>query len=143
MQKNQFTLSAHFWDIVNFKVPHPFLGMLTPKYFYHILICMDLYQHAKQLIPSVHSWDKINFRVPRPSWPHLFLTVPNQKILNQLLIFVNLYQHAKKWDYFIICSGEIVDLKILQSDLLRAFWPISLEQDFSQYRICAGKQQKI
>ena len=31
-----------------------------------------------------------------------------------------------------ICSGEIVDLKILQSDWLRAFWPISQEQNFSQ-----------
>ena len=40
-----------------------------------------------------------------------------------------------------ICSGEIVDLKILQSDWLRAFWPISQKQDFSQYRICAGTQQ--
>ena len=32
----------------------------------------------------------------------------------------------------LICSGEIIDLKILQSDCLRAFWPISQEQDFSQ-----------
>ena len=40
-----------------------------------------------------------------------------------------------------ICSGEIVDLKILQSDWLRAFWPISQKQDFSQYGICAGTQQ--
>ena len=36
-----------------------------------------------------------------------------------------------------ICSRETVDLKTLQSDWLRAFWPISQEQDFSQYRICA------
>ena len=42
-----------------------------------------------------------------------------------------------------ICSGETVDLKILRSDWLRAFWPISLEQDFSQYNICAGTQQII
>ena len=31
-----------------------------------------------------------------------------------------------------IYSGELVDLKILQSDCLRAFWPISQKQDFSQ-----------
>ena len=37
----------------------------------------------------------------------------------------------------LICSGEIVDLKILQFDWVRKFWPISQEQDFSQYRICA------
>ena len=54
-----------------------------PKIFNHLLICMNLYQHAKnQLIPKVHSWDTINFRVQRPNWPHLFLTMPNQKIFN-------------------------------------------------------------
>ena len=34
-----------------------------------------------------------------------------------------------------ICSGKIFDLKILESDWLRAFWPISLEQDFSQIQV--------
>ena len=58
--------------------------------------------------------------------------MPNQKIFDQLLIFVNLYQHTKNEAISSICSGEIVDLKILQSDWLRAFWPISQEQDFSQ-----------
>ena len=43
----------------------------------------------------------------------------------------------------LIYSGEIVDLKILQSDWLRAFWPISQEQNFYQHRICAGTQQII
>ena len=58
--------------------------------------------------------------------------MPKQKIFDQLLIFVNLYQHTKNEAISSICSGEIVDLKILQSDWLRAFWPISQEQDFSQ-----------
>ena len=60
------------------------------------------------------------------------LTMPNQKLFRQLAIFVNLHQHAKNEAVSSICSGEIVDLKILQSDWLRAFWPISHEQDFSQ-----------
>ena len=42
------------------------------------------------------------------------------KIFNQFLVVVNFYQR------------KIVDLKILQSDWLRAFWPISQRQDFSQ-----------
>ena len=58
--------------------------------------------------------------------------MPNQKLFGQLAIFVNLDQHAKNEAVSSICSGEIVDLKILQSDWLRAFWPISHEQDFSQ-----------
>ena len=53
--------------------------------------------------------------------------MPNQKIFNQLLIFVNFYQHAKNEAISSICSGKIVDLKVLQSDWLRAVWPISQE----------------
>ena len=54
-----------------------------------------------------------------------------QNTLDQPLTFVNLYQHAKKEAASLICYGEI-DLKILQSDWLRALWSISQEQDFSQ-----------
>ena len=42
-----------------------------------------------------------------------------------------------------ICCGEIPDLKVLQSDWLTGFCHISQEQDFSQYKICAGTQQII
>ena len=58
--------------------------------------------------------------------------MPNQKKFNQLLIFVNLYQHAKNEAVASIYSRELIDLKILQSHWLTAFWPISEEQDFSQ-----------
>ena len=67
----------------------------------------------------------------------------NQKTFNQFLIVVTLYLHAKNKAISSICSGEIIDLKILQSDGLRAFWSISQKQDFSQYSICAGSQQTI
>ena len=53
--------------------------------------------------------------------------MPHQKIL----IFVNLYQHAKNDAVSLIYSGEMLDLKILQSEWLKAFWPISHEQHFS------------
>ena len=55
--------------------------------------------------------------------------MPDQKIFNQLLIFVNFYQHAKNEAVSSIFSGEMVHLKILQSDWLRAFWHISQKQD--------------
>ena len=45
---------------------------------------------------------------------------------------MKLYQHAKNKPVSLIYSGEIVDLKILQPDWLREFWPIYLEQNFSQ-----------
>ena len=41
--------------------------------------------------------------------------------------FVSTY---KKEGVSLICFGDTVDLKILQSDYLRAFWPNSQEQGF-------------
>ena len=58
--------------------------------------------------------------------------MPNEKILNQLLTFANLYQQDKNEAVSSICSGETLDLKILQSAWLRIFWPILQEKDFSQ-----------
>ena len=58
--------------------------------------------------------------------------MPKSKIFDQLLIFVNLYQHPKNDAASLICSGEMVDLKILQFDWLRTFWYMSQEQAFSQ-----------
>ena len=97
----------------------------------------------KSFFPCVHSQDAVNFRVQRPDWPHPFLTMLKQKILDQFLTFVNLYWHAKNKVVSSICSGKMVDLQILQSDWLRAFWPLSQEQNFSKYRICARKQKTI
>ena len=54
---------------------------------------------------------------------------------------MNLYQHAKNETVSLTCSGETIDLKILQSDWLRAFWTISQELGFSKYRICGRTQQ--
>ena len=41
---------------------------------------------------------------------------------------------AKNEAFSSFCSRDIIDLKILQSDSPRAFWPISLKPDFSQVR---------
>ena len=54
-----------------------------------------------------------------------------QNTLDQLLTFVNCI-NIKKKAASLICYGEIIDLKILQSDWLRALWSMSQEQDFSQ-----------
>ena len=55
-----------------------------------------------------------------------------QIFFNQLLISINLYQHVKNQAFSLLRSGDIVNLKILQSDWLRAFWPVSQETDFFQ-----------
>ena len=51
-----------------------------------------------------------------------------QKIIDQNLI---VFESAIS----VICSGDSVHLKILQSDLLPAFWPISQEKYFYLYMI--------
>ena len=58
--------------------------------------------------------------------------MPTPNFYDQLLIYVNLYQHVNNQAISLICSGDIVDQKILQYDCLRAFWPISQKQKFSQ-----------
>ena len=40
----------------------------------------------------------------------------NQNVFDQALIYVNLYQHAKQ-AVSLICSGDMVDLNILQSNI--------------------------
>ena len=57
---------------------------------------------------------------------------------------MNLYKHAKNEVVSLICFGEIVRLKIMQFDCLRAFWPISQEQDFSQIKdLCRNTTNNI
>ena len=45
---------------------------------------------------------------------------------------MNLHQYEKNQAFSSFCSRDIVNIKILQSDWLRAFWPISQESEFSQ-----------
>ena len=46
--------------------------------------------------------------------------------------YLNSYQHEKNQTISLICSGDFVLLKILQSDKQRAFLPMFQEQDFYQ-----------
>ena len=62
--------------------------------------------------------------------------MPNEKISQQLLVLVSLYQHAKSEAVSLNCSGEIDDLKILQSDWLTVFRP----KISPKYGIRAGTQ---
>ena len=45
---------------------------------------------------------------------------------------MNLYQYAKNQAFSSFSSRDIVNLKMLQSDWLRAFWGISQKPKFSQ-----------
>ena len=54
-----------------------------------------------------------------------FWPCQRKKKSDQLLVYVNLYQHAKNLVISQICSRDMVDWKILQSDWLTTFWPIS------------------
>ena len=45
---------------------------------------------------------------------------------------MNLHQYEKNQAFSSFCSRDIVNIKIMQSDWSRAFWPISHETDFFQ-----------
>ena len=111
-----------------------FFILSSQNIFNYLLICVNLYQHAKnQVSPSVHSWDTQSIWSPE-IWlaTAIFWPCPTKTLYEQLSIFMNLHLHAKNEAVSSICSREIVDFKILLSDWLRVFWPISHEQDFSQ-----------
>ena len=65
--------------------------------------------------------DTANFRFLRPEWPHPFFITPTPILSNQLLTSINLYQHAKIQTFSSMCSGDTVNLKMLQSYWPRAF----------------------
>ena len=70
--------------------------------------------------------------------------MPTQKSFEQILVYVKLYQHAKNQAISLICSRDMVDKKILQSDWLKTFWPISQEQRFSQlWDLCRNTANNI
>ena len=72
-----------------------------------------------QLIPSVHSWDTVNSRVPS------LVDHAQPKNFRLTFNFCQFVSACKNEVVSSICTGEIVDLKILPSDCLRTFWPIS------------------
>ena len=98
---------------------------------------------CKKSVNSIYSFLRYSqFSVIRLYWPHPFLTMLNQTIFNQHLIFENLYRHTKNEAVSSIYSGEVVDLKILESDCMRPIWPISLRNNIlPKYGICVGTQQ--
>ena len=74
--------------------------MPTPKISNHLLICVNLYQHAKnQLIPSIHSWDTFKFS------PGTWLATPicdhaQQNFFWSAFNFCKFVLTHKKWGFF-------------------------------------------
>ena len=135
--KNQFLPSVHSSDTVNFRVsstnwPFLFLTILTPKIFNHFLICVNLCQHAKKSVNFICSFWYSQFQSPetRLYWPDLFLTMLNQKKILSTINFWEFVSTCKELRWFIDLRWRNGYLKILESEWLRPFWPISQEQVF-------------
>ena len=130
---NQFILEIEQILESRIEKPHILLTTTTQKLLKQLLAFLNFHQHTKnrciQLIPS---WDTANFRALRPKWPLPFFITPTPIPFDQPLISINLYQPAKNQSVSAFFSRNTVDLKILQSDSVRTFWPISQELDFSQ-----------
>ena len=128
--KNQLIPSVYFWDTVSLKFPwpdwpHSFLTMPTQKCFDQVLIFFNLYQNANnqlfhlfilQIQPILETRDLIGHT---HFWP-----CSTKKFAINFLISLNFYQCTKNEAVSLNCSGEIMDLKTLQSDWLTVFWPI-------------------
>ena len=62
-----------------------------------------------------------------PEWPHPFKTMFNEKNFQSTFNFHEIVSSRKTQAISSVSSGDIPDLKILQSDWLRAFRSISQE----------------
>ena len=98
--------------------------------------------HTKS-VHSTYSWDTVNFRALWPVWPYPS-DHAHPTFFDKLLIYVDLCQHVKNQAISLICSGDMVDQKILQSDWQRIFWSISHELKFSQiWDLCRNTASNI
>ena len=120
---DSFLQYSGFYSLMNQKAifEHPTKNHWSN--FYLSWICTSIKKIC--LLQSVHSWDTVIYRVLWPDCPHPFLTMPTPNVFDQFLIYVDLYEHAKNQAISLICSGDMVDSKILRSDRLRILWPIS------------------
>ena len=121
---------------------HVYFGPCLPK-FTKVIFSFPKFESSvckNQLNSSLYLWYTADLRVQWPRVPSSFLTMPTQILSNQRLVSTNLYWHAKKNQAFwSICSRDIVDLKILQFDWRRAFWPICQKTDFSEiWGLCSN-----
>ena len=108
-----------FWSAFNFCNHVP--TFKKSVYLFHLLILQ-----MQLILESLHQTGHTHF------WSCSFLNMLRQTLFNKLLIFGNLCQHTKNKAALSISSGEMLALKVLQSEWLRAFWPIFQEQNFSQ-----------
>ena len=78
-----------------------FFILSSQKKFDYLLICVNLYQHAKnQVSPSVYSWDTQSESRDLIRYTHI-LTMPNQNTLPATFNFYEFASTCKKWDSFI------------------------------------------
>ena len=122
-----------------------FLTTPTQKSLNQLLAFLNLQQHAKnRFIPSIHSWDTVNFRALRPDWPHPFLSMPTQELFSSTFNLCEFFSSCKKSGYFGDFFWRYGWLKILQSDCLRTYWPISQERKFPQiWDLCKNTANNI
>ena len=130
----------------------------------HLLYFLNLYQHAKNRVDlSILNWYIVDREIMSFDYPRVLLTQTNKNFSNKILFAFSLSQHAKKWSWltqlflryswfknpdiwlaesifdhaqttFYVYWIYINDWSILQSDWLRAFWPVNQELKFLQIR---------
>ena len=150
MQKNEFIQSTHSLNKISYRFSSPdspqlFWNIHNPTDCNLLLICMNLYQHAKNRLIFILFYFYFYFLFFFIIYNQLFILKiqsilesrdqiglthfwpsPIIKILMNLY-FLQIFGNMQKEAVSSICSGETVDLKIQQSELLREFWPIFQE----------------
>ena len=125
------------------------MAIPAPKILNHTL--HEFVPECKINIYSIFSFLRYSqFRVHRPDQighTHFWKSRTKKFPINSQLLWIHINMRlihiTKNEAISSICSGEIVEWKILQFDWLRACWPIFQEQGFPQYRICWNTAKNI
>ena len=124
--QSNFTVLPPDWQ-------HPFLTMLNPKISNRLLISMNFLPAWKKSDYSVCSF----LRYSQFYNPQIRLATPifDNAQPKKFQSTLNFYEFKSTWKNDLvssICSGEMVHLKLLETDWLRAFWPIAQDKTFSK-----------
>ena len=139
---------SQFFRVPSPDWPHPFLTMINPETFNHLLICVKLCQHANKSVNSISSFIRLRYNQFQSSETRLATPIfddAQPKHFWSAFNFCKFVSICKKNEAVsLICSGETIVVKILQSKWLIAFWPIAQEQDLSQIEdLCRNRANHL
>ena len=125
--KNQLDSSIHSCHTEDFRVP----WLKRVKHSFDRAHPIIINYSKNRFIPLTPFWDIARFRSPVSRVATLIFDLTHPNIF--LSTLNSWYQYAKKQAISSLCPKDIFDLKILQSDWQKLFWPNMTEKKNNRF----------